>query len=453
MQCIQQLTTKTNNINNNLATTLNNAIFQPISQETKTLIAPLMHCCGYCAQVAKSTTEKSLVALNADVLEVGKSLLPARLRLALAKLKAIGQLKAMTATGDFNANKNTNKPLIYLASALMFALPSKSLTSFEGGEGLQKIALTGSLVVAIPKEQLFVNDLHRHGFGLDNAKRYAEYLGANLIVHPYDSEEEALTAIESGKADLMVGNHINYSQSDIDGLLVSCGNVDLSTYGLSPDTNFALKNSNKQMLTHVQNYLCQSDTMASTTAMAKFYEANGMNAYSQAHFDRAIKERLPAYKKAFQKQADKYNYDWQLLAAISYQESHFKADAISPTGVQGIMMLTNATAAAMGVSDRTNAMQSIQGGAKYLGQLKENFAHIPEDERLWFVLAAYNMGPNAVKSIQKQLSEQGKDPNLWSNFYSYLSVNAKKNSRYVQCMHYVTNIRSYLELLGSDEIA
>ena len=75
------------------------------------------------------------------------------------------------------------------------------------------------------------------------------------------------------------------------------------------------------------------------------------------------------------------------------------------------------------------------------------FADVPKSERLWFVLAAYNMGPNAVKRIQNELVAQGKDGNSWAEVYTYLSANAQENSRYIQCMHYVTNIRTYLEAI------
>lgn len=410
-----------------ITTQLQDAIYQPIrTTKTSFVFSPLLRCCEQCAHIA-SDGAANLGGLFAQ----------------WAKSKqVIGQ--------HINPYKHTTlkQPLLYLASALMFCMPTKSLTGFEGSLGLQKIALTGSLVVAMPHEQLFMGEQYRHGFGLDSAKRYANYLGVNLVVEPYASESDALKAVEAGKADIVIGSQSKYdANSTLNGVQIGCGTVNLSEHGLNPNTSFTLKNTNVQLLSHIKNYLCHTDTMASTAAMAKFYQTNGLNAYSQAHFSQAMTERLPAYKNTFKTQAKKYNHDWQLLAAISYQESHLKADAVSPTGVEGIMMLTNDTAKAMGVSDRTNPTQSIQGGAKYLNILQEKFGNIPEEERLWFVLAAYNMGPNAVKSIQNKLSEQGKNPYLWSHFYEYLSANAKHNSRYVQCMHYVTNIRNYLELL------
>nr|WP_280953888.1 transglycosylase SLT domain-containing protein [methanotrophic endosymbiont of Bathymodiolus puteoserpentis (Logatchev)] len=82
------------------------------------------------------------------------------------------------------------------------------------------------------------------------------------------------------------------------------------------------------------------------------------NCTFRLHFE----SRLPQYQALFQEAAKKYAFDWRILAAISYQESHWNKDAVSPTGVKGLMMLTRATAKQLGVKDRANAKESIFGG-------------------------------------------------------------------------------------------
>ncbi len=85
--------------------------------------------------------------------------------------------------------------------------------------------------------------------------------------------------------------------------------------------------------------------------------------------------------------------EWRFLAALAYQESQWDPTAISPTGVRGIMMLTEETAARMEVKDRLDPRSSILGGAKYLSLLKNTVpARIPEPDRTWLALAAYNQG-------------------------------------------------------------
>lgn len=314
---------------------------------------------------------------------------------------------------------------------------------------LEKIKTNKILTVAMNDNEVFVDDTHIHGFGYDSAERYAKALNARLNVISYPSDQEAVNAVKAGKADMYVG------VAQTDGTLtyseIGCQKVDLSGYGIAADIGFGFNPSDQNLYDHAHQYLCDNDAVASTAKMAKFYQVDLLDNYSEKHFNRAIKERLPLYQHAFKTQAKKYDHDWQLLVAISYQESHLDPDSTSFTGVQGLMMLTSDTAKELGVTDRTDPAQSIQGGAKYLQRLKKRFDDIPESERLWFVLAAYNMGPNAVRNIQKELSAQGKDKNSWREFYAYLSDNAKSNSRYTQCMHYVTNIRHYLEVLKSSK--
>ncbi|MGS5799910.1 transglycosylase SLT domain-containing protein, partial [Acinetobacter baumannii] len=158
-----------------------------------------------------------------------------------------------------------------------------------------------------------------------------------------------------------------------------------------------------------------------------------------------LSARIPIYKASFKQSAAQYDLDWHLLAAIGYQESYLKPESVSPTGVRGLMMLTNSTARAMGVSNRNDPAQSIQGGAKYYDLMLSEYDDIPFPDRNWYALVAYNMGPGAVNQIQKRLQAQGKDPNQWVNLYNYLQSNKTRNGRYKQAVQYVTRIRAYLE--------
>ncbi len=74
------------------------------------------------------------------------------------------------------------------------------------------------------------------------------------------------------------------------------------------------------------------------------------------------KNRLPNFEQSFKQSSVNLDVHWTLIAAISYQESHWNPKAISNTGVRGLMMLTQKTAKEMGIKKRTNAEQSIQGG-------------------------------------------------------------------------------------------
>src|SRR3546814_1783164 len=84
-----------------------------------------------------------------------------------------------------------------------------------------------------------------------------------------------------------------------------------------------------------------------------------------------VDTRLSRYRSAFQQAGEENDLDWRLLAAIGYQESHWDANAVSPTGVRGIMMLTNDTASFLKVNDRDDPAQSIAGGSRYFKQIAD----------------------------------------------------------------------------------
>ena len=136
--------------------------------------------------------------------------------------------------------------------------------------------------------------------------------------------------------------------------------------------------------------------------------------------EKAIVEIMPKYLDLFREAAQKNNLDWELLAAISYQESHWNPDAVSPTGVRGIMQITEATAADLDLQDRTSAAQSIDGSAKYLAWILANIpGEIKGPERTKFLLASYNFGPEAVKQARLKTRTTRKNENYWHEVAQY----------------------------------
>jgi membrane-bound lytic murein transglycosylase F len=86
-------------------------------------------------------------------------------------------------------------------------------------------------------------------------------------------------------------------------------------------------------------------------------------------FQRKMRDDLPEWQPLLETVAEEYQMNWQLLAAMAYQESHWTPEARSHTGVRGMMMLTRATATELGVEDRTDARQSLRGGARFFKDL------------------------------------------------------------------------------------
>ena len=125
-------------------------------------------------------------------------------------------------------------------------------------------------------------------------------------------------------------------------------------------------------------YACSKDT--SKTALSvycniineKLYSFSRLSDFEKKKFDELKQSRFQKYEDDFHDAAEKFGIEWELLAAVAFQESQWNPKARSATQVKGMMMLTLPTAASVGVTNRLDPIQSIHGGAQYIADLKSN---------------------------------------------------------------------------------
>ncbi len=138
-------------------------------------------------------------------------------------------------------------------------------------------------------------------------------------------------------------------------------------------------------------------------------------------FQKRFHSRLADYKPHFKKAASHFNLPWELVAAISYQESQWDPQARSFTGVQGLMQITKSTAKDLGIEDIHNAEENIFGGAKYIKQLISLMPdHLGEADRIVLALAAYNLGIGHLFDAFKIAADLGKNPYNWNHLKKIL---------------------------------
>ncbi|HXZ58885.1 MAG TPA: membrane-bound lytic murein transglycosylase MltF [Steroidobacteraceae bacterium] len=143
-------------------------------------------------------------------------------------------------------------------------------------------------------------------------------------------------------------------------------------------------------------------------------------------FQTHVADRLPRYRGWFEQAAAETRIDWRLLAAIGYQESKWDPRAASDEGAQGLMMLTADTAQAMGIRDRRDPQQSIFAGAHYLAQVRQMIPdRIPEPDRTWLTIAAYNVGFGHLEDARVITQALGKDPDSWAEVRERLPLLAQ----------------------------
>lgn len=219
------------------------------------------------------------------------------------------------------------------------------------------------------------------------------------------------------------------------------------------------KESGNSLLARADDFLIAADRSGMLAQIHDRYygHTKEFDYVGTRNFIRHFENRLPRYRAWFEQAGKEWGIDWRLLAAIGYQESHWRSQAVSPTGVRGIMMLTQDTAQYLGLEDRVDPQSSIFGGAQYFARQTERIADtVDEPDRTWMALAAYNVGFNHVKDARWIVEQLGGNPNAWVDISKALPLLAQRKwytrvpygyARGWEPVLYVNNIRAYYELM------
>lgn len=142
--------------------------------------------------------------------------------------------------------------------------------------------------------------------------------------------------------------------------------------------------------------------------------------------------KISHYDDLFKKYAKDIGWDWRLLASLAYTESNFDTTAVSWVGAKGLMQLMPRTAKAMGVPEgkEQNAEESVKAAAKYLAQITRSFSKVTDpDEKIKFVLGAYNAGVGHIFDAMNLAEKYGKNKYVWDdNVSEYILL--KSNEKY-----------------------
>ena len=230
-------------------------------------------------------------------------------------------------------------------------------------------------------------------------------------------------------------------------------------YTLAKDSGlaWALNKGNDELKLAIFDWFESYERDQLAQMLDKYYGFVEIFDYVDTHkFLARVTTRLPKYKAFFIDAARKNDIEPSLLAAQSYQESHWDRKAKSPTGVRGIMMLTLPVAKSLGVTNRLDAEQNIYAGAEFLGKMRKMVEDVDEPDRTWLALAAYNVGRGHFRDAQALARKLGKDPDRWAEMKDVLPLLSQKKyykelrygyARGNEPVRYVTRIRNYDELL------
>jgi membrane-bound lytic murein transglycosylase F len=308
--------------------------------------------------------------------------------------------------------------------------------------------------------------------------RDIEDLTGNLLIMAHSSHDENLTQLKNSNQELtwqvsdefdseelllkVLSDEIDYTVIDSNTLAVNRRYYPEISIGFTikkpqPLAWAVKKNNDQSIYASLVEFFGRVHHDGTLLALDdKYYgHVEEFNYVDTRMFIKAVEGKLPQYRPLFEKYSQEL--DWRLLAAISYQESHWEPHARSYTGVRGMMMLTLPTAKQMGIKSRLDAEQSIRGGAKYFKQMIDRMPdRILSPDRLWFALASYNIGLGHLNDARKITEKQGGDPDRWVEVKDRLPLLKQKKyykptkygyARGDEAVNYVENIRRYYDTL------
>ncbi|HOO42076.1 MAG TPA: transglycosylase SLT domain-containing protein [Bacteroidales bacterium] len=174
------------------------------------------------------------------------------------------------------------------------------------------------------------------------------------------------------------------------------------------------------------------------------FRQNPQHSRFQSRFLPSSPNRCP-YDSLLRAVSRPLGWDWRILRAVMYQESKYRMNARSAAGAMGLMQMKESTARDMKVKDLYNPEDNVKGAVRYFAYLKRNMhlTHLPEEEEIHFVLAAYNAGMTRIQKDREQAATEGKNPDSWSEVAPYTPS---------QTQNYVETIKKrYLDWVTSSE--
>ena len=309
-------------------------------------------------------------------------------------------------------------------------------------------------VIGLVKHKVAVVEGSYHEYLLEEFR--AHYPKLTWFTVPGSKAVDLLRMVSEQKADFAV----------LDSNLVS---IERRTYpsvvaafSLAPEypLAWAVSKGQDDLLARVYLFMEENKTRKLILSLKEKYYGHpkSLGHKDSSAFHQRVRTRLPQLELKFQKAARDHGIAWEVLAAVAYQESLWDEDARSALGVKGLMMITDRTAASLGITDPYDADQSIRGGARYLAKL---LREVPKgvkgnENRLRYALVAYNIGPGHLEDARKLARRMGKNPNSWHDMKDVLPLLSLKAyhrklplgyARGAESVRYVGKVFSYKEIL------
>ena len=296
-------------------------------------------------------------------------------------------------------------------------------------------------------------------------------MGARTLKSLRDQQLPSLTVIERPDAS---GTGLLRSVADHEiELTVAPGELASIAQNYYPEMLISAPLTDKRDIVWLTENRPDNDVLKPVNEFIEQLKAQGtLNQIKDAHFSfrrrlnqqdavlfiEKINTVLPDYHALFKQAQIRTSIDWRLIASLAYQESLWNPNATSPTGVRGMMMLTEDTADRLNVSNRLDAKESILAGADYLASLRDALPDsVKEPDRTWMALAAYNLGMGHLRGGRALAPAYQLNPDSWYDMKKMLpklsrpEVYARLKSgraRGGEAVILVENVRAFYDILS-----
>jgi len=250
----------------------------------------------------------------------------------------------------------------------------------------------------------------------------------HIVEVPNAGSEQLIEMVSEGK--------IQYTVADEHSAKVNkfyYKNIDIETpISFTQNLAWAVRKSSPKLLKLINNWLRKFTKSKEYINLYNKYYSNPRAAVDifESDFYSVKTGKISQYDTIIKEQAEKIGWDWLLLSSLIFQESRFNHELYSWAGAYGLMQLMPITANRFGASIPSSPEENIKAGTQYIQWLDNEFQKfVPEEEeRIKFVIAAYNIGHNHINdAIQLTIKYDG-DASKWDDVKEFLIL--KSNPKY-----------------------
>jgi len=240
-------------------------------------------------------------------------------------------------------------------------------------------------------------------------------------IHIVDIEKDTVTVEDL--IEMVSRGEINYTvcQDDVARLNRTYFrniNIDLPI-SFNQRSSWAVRNSSPLLAEAINEWASNNNGRNRYQAISKRYFERSKTYYANTAYTlEVVNRQISPFDSLFKAYAPQLGWDWQLLASIAYQESHFQPSVIAWSGAEGLMGIMPATASGLGFKPEEMQIpeKNLQAGIECLRRFKGGFKEVPDPlEQIKLTLASYNAGVGHIYDAQRLAEKYGKSPDIWQD--------------------------------------